>query len=865
MALSEQDPETLQSRLHRGRAVARMVLWTEQLLVGLWPAACLVGLFVAAAWFGLFALLGPRAHAVVLAVLSVALALLVGRGALRMRRPAADAADRFLEASSGLPHRPLSTLADRPATQDPVALAMWQAHSLRTQAAISTLKLRGPRPGLAVLDRWAVRAFMAVLLIAALAVAGRSAPARLAAALSPTFAAPGSATAPKLAAWITPPSYTGLPPVFLRADIPAVSVPAHARLLVDLTGSAAEPSIAYAGQSLTAGAIGPESWQAELELSQGGQLSVRRHGVGLGAWTIATIADQPPTASFSAPPGAIARSREIRIPWRAADDYGLASMHALLRLRARPNTPSSALDIPLVGTPKTAHGMLQRDLTAHPWAGLEVDVQLMARDAAGQEGLSPTAIITLPERSFTNPLARALIALRKQLSLHPEARADAATAVRMLAANGDTVETPPAAMVNLGAIAGILRFGRAPDAIAQAQERMWTMALALEEGALDRTTRALEAARQELRDALAEQREQQEKSDSAERTQPKTDAEKKQQDAKNDALAKKIEQLKQAIQKQLQSLIEQAKKDHSLLPFDPEAAHMTARDIDRMLKEIEQATREGRSEDAEQKMAELEKMLDQMKNTQNATPEQRRQARQNQKQRGRQQMSAAQDMAQREKALQSQADKREADPADPSRPRDQRVQNALRRALGELAQRFGDLTGEVPSALGEADQAMREANEALAAGRDHDAAVAAGRAAAALQKGNEQMGQQMAQSLGMSMGPGQQGEGDEDGSEMADGGDDGGPDQFSDTNGNGTARGTRPGERGDRKDGARDPLGRLTADGTSGADEGDDVALPDQADQASTRALQDELRRRGGEKDRPAEELRYIDRLLQAN
>ena len=37
------------------------------------------------------------------------------------------------------------------------------------------------------------------------------------------------------------------------------------------------------------------------------------------------------------------------------------------------------------------------------------------------------------------------------------------------------------------------------------------------------------------------------------------------------------------------------------------------------------------------------------------------------------------------------------------RSKDQRAQNAMRRALGELMQRFGDLTGQVPAPLGEAE------------------------------------------------------------------------------------------------------------------------------------------------------------------
>ena len=39
--------------------------------------------------------------------------------------------------------------------------------------------------------------------------------------------------------------------------------------------------------------------------------------------------------------------------------------------------------------------------------------------------------------------------------------------------------------------------------------------------------------------------------------------------------------------------------------------------------------------------------------------------------------------------------------------------------------------------------------------------------------------------------------------------------------------------------------------------------LPDTMEQARSRAIEDELRRRGAERTRPEEELRYIDRLLQ--
>ena len=56
------------------------------------------------------------------------------------------------------------------------------------------------------------------------------------------------------------------------------------------------------------------------------------------------------------------------------------------------------------------------DLTGHPYAGLMVDAHLEARDGAGQTGVSKTITFRLPERVFTDPLARALIEQRQALA-----------------------------------------------------------------------------------------------------------------------------------------------------------------------------------------------------------------------------------------------------------------------------------------------------------------------------------------------------------------------------------------------------------------------------------------------------------------
>ena len=71
-----------------------------------------------------------------------------------------------------------------------------------------------------------------------------------------------------------------------------------------------------------------------------------------------------------------------------------------------------------------------------------------------------------------------------------------------------------------------------------------------------------------------------------------------------------------------------------------------------------------------------------------------------------------------------------------------------------------------------------------------------------------------------------------------------------------------PGRSVGRGDGGRDPLGRRYDGGSSGADEGSDVALPEKRDAQRTRTIEDELRRRDAERERPQMELDYIGRLL---
>ncbi len=841
-------------RLAVQRALAWGAILFERLWPALWPPLGVAGVFACLALLDVPRLLPPLGQAGLLGAFALASAALLARGLALLRTPRRDEIDRRLERATGLRHRPLAALSDRPAVGDETALAVWRAHVTRAAGQIRRLRVGAPHPGLARRDRWALRGGLVVALVACGGVAGPDGPARLGAALTPSLPRGAPAPETELQAWITPPSYTGLAPVFLKPEARAVSVPAGSRLTVSVTGDPAAPSLELAGRRTPFRALDTSSFQVESTLSEGGWLAVRRGGRTLGAWNLTVVPDHPPEAAWNGEPGPGRTRLSTRLPWRASDDYGVTGLVAELRLRDNPDLPALTVPIPVPGTAKQAHGVAEPDLTAHPWAGLPVIARLVAHDGAGQTGRSAEAALVLPERSFRNPQARALIAIRKSLALRPDDRDTALAGLDTLLVEPGSIGKGSGTYVNLSGIYYLLEFDRDSDAVGQAQERLWQLALQLEEGAAARTEQALAAARQAADEALARLR--------ADPSQ-----------ANRDELEKKLQALRDAIRQHMQALAQQFRTQPPLrMPMDPETRRLSARDLERMAERALEAARQGGTEQAAKALAELERKLDALRNAKPMTEADR--ARAEQRRKGREGAGAVQDLLAREGGLLDRAQQRareagrsseeefpqaagEAPPAgaqhsappSAARAQDQRVQQALRRALGEVMQQLGDLTGKVPDSLGEADRAMQNAAKALGEGHDGAAQTAEMKAVELLQKGGREAGQQMAGKFGRGRDgpPGQEGAGEGDGdSETFSLSDDG-----TDQPGEGEEDGQRQAGQVGR---GRDPLGR-TGPGGEGVDEGNDVTIPDQADPKRTQQIEQELRRRGADRSRRIEEL----------
>ena len=811
----------------------------------LWPPLGVAGLFLCAALLDLPPMLPAWAHAVLLAATAATILMLLFQGLRHVRLPDRAAADRRLEAASGLSHRPLSVLSDRPAATDAAGLALWEAHQDRAARQIERLKVGMPHPGLPRVDPRALRAAVILGLVACLVIAGRDASGRIMAALYPHLTVPlPAAVAPELRAWIAPPAYTRLPPVFLRSGAPAVSVPVGSHLTVSLTGASGALALSVGDIQEPFVALDANSFQAERALTASGRVDVAANGATIGHWDVTLVADQPPVVAWASPPGAAQGSQQTRLPWKAEDDYGVVSLRAALRLEARPDAPAFVVAIPIPsGGTKSAKGVNQQDLTAHPWAGLSVVATLVGQDFPGQIGTGEPATFVLPERPFQNPIARALIQVRKGLSLHPGDFGDEMEVLDGLLQKPEVFGDDLSAVLNLSGIYHKLVRDPSPDGVAEAQERLWQLALHIEEGQLESSARALEDARQAAREALE--------------TLLKDPSQ-----ANRDALDAKMKELQAAIERYLDALMEEAKRNGDPPPLTQDQKAQVQQEMQRLTERTRDAATTGTPKDAEQRMAELERKLDQLRN---AKPGQQNQRNAEQRQRGRQQMGAVQDMVGREGGLLDHAESRLEQPmklrpnpkiGDPNEMRetDRRVQQALRRSLGELMQQFGDLAGEVPPSLSDADRAMRDAGNAFGLGRDKAAGDAVQQAIEALQKGAQEMGQAMAKRFGPPQ-PGS-GEGEGEGDESLFGMTMPGGQQA------GRGDGLLPREPGRADSRGRDPLGRQSGNGTAGGDDSDDTIVPEERERQKTLAIQEELRRRGAERGRPPPELDYIERLL---
>jgi uncharacterized protein (TIGR02302 family) len=262
------------------------------------------GLFLVTSWAGLWLVLPSVGRAIGLGIF-VLLALAALLPLAWFRWPSREEGLTRLDRGTGVRHRPVSALADTLVSQDPVARALWQAQRERTLASIRRIRAGLPSPRLAIHDPWALRALVVMLMVAAYVAAGDERRLRLAAAfdwngvLSPTTI--------RVDAWVTPPPYTGKPPIILSAagrepGTPVggpLPVPAGSTLIVRSSGGSLDV-VAGGGVTETAPTEQAPKGTNERHFSIAGDGSLHvRAPAGQPPWKFTAVADRAPTISLA--------------------------------------------------------------------------------------------------------------------------------------------------------------------------------------------------------------------------------------------------------------------------------------------------------------------------------------------------------------------------------------------------------------------------------------------------------------------------------------------------------------------------------------------------------------------------------------
>ena len=804
--------------------LARAALAWERIWPSCWPMLAVLGAFLVLALFDVLPNLPGVLHAALL--LSFVAALITGlvfsiRGIVFPDRVAAR---RRIEQASGLQHRPLQALADRPSgSPDPQATALWQAHLRRMEMAARQLRIGLPRAGFAMRDRKGLRAVLAILLLLGAIDAAGDWRDRLVHALTPDIGRRAAAVAASLDIWINPPEYTGLPPQFLRTGAPdTVRIPTGSKLLAQVHGGRSVPRLAIDGESRDFEVADKQNFQVAATLTSGKQVDVTQSGETLGSWSIEIIPDNPPKVTFARPPEGTSHAA-LRVDYQASDDYGIEAVKSVIRREGGGPDETIEYELPLPGLHlKEAKATNYRDLSPHPWAGLPVEIRLVATDALGQTGESEAGRMTLPERKFEHPVARAIIDQRKELVTDPGSRLAVADTLSDLRERPQLYRDDTVAFLAMRLAEERLRINDDANSKAEVLQLLWDTALRIEDGRMSLAEREMRRLQQELQDALAK-------------------------NAPDEEINRLMKELQQALDRYLQALAENMARNPEQFqqPIDPSKV-ISSRDLQRMLDRARDLARNGARDQARELLSQLQNMLE---NLRMARPGQMPQQGSNEAQ---QMMRGMRDLMQRQQQLldrsfraQQQAQQGQQSQQGRMGQRGQQggdqpdangqlgdaagQQEGLRRMLGEMMRRLGDGLGDIPEPLGRAERAMRDATEALQRRQPGEAIGPQTEALDQLQQAARDFAQQMQQRM-----QGQWGNPNDD--EVG-------------------ATDSQPSDRVER-----DPLGRpLSNNGTY--DQGD-VKIPDQNTLQKAREILDELRRRAGERFRPEIELDYIDRLL---
>ncbi len=502
-------PPTAGSAAQRRVMLAWLALAWERLWARLWIVAVLLGVAAIVVLIDVLPSLHWAVH------IFIVIAAAVGVGAVAWRRlsdftwPTRGEARARLETTSPVTHRPLTTVEDTlVAGASAIQEWMWRMHQARARDDLDRLRVKGPAPGVAGRDRFALRAAVILALFVAVLGGWSDLTKRVSRGILPSFGGDTSHVGIKL--WITPPAYTNLSPTYVELPTPegakqpdVLNIPEGSKALAIITGTPSDTALAFDAAVVPLQKLADETQRGEVDVKPAKRVEIRQGTRVLAGWPAKWIEDKPPQIALPTPPSEASRWK-LRIDYKAADDYGIESVTG--RMSKAGEGAGEPFDFPVDLPPGAGLDFAQSaqvDLAAHPLAGQKVILQLIVKDYAGKTGTSAKVEAQLPERVFVHPVAKELVKWRKELMAKPkETASQALEAVTRILQHPESFGGEPLVHLTLATTKYRLANEPAADAGKTPADLMWHAAVRIEDGSLVSAERRLADAEQALKEAI---------------------------------------------------------------------------------------------------------------------------------------------------------------------------------------------------------------------------------------------------------------------------------------------------------------------------------------------------------------------------
>ncbi len=497
--------------LSRKRRLTALVLFAENCGKGLWRIASWVALFAGLWLMQAPLILGNTAAILFSITFFLGLAYFIRKDIKLVHKPTLEEIDRRLEIESDLHHRPLSAIEDRLVNPKKAPTReLWRQNQDDAVVTLKGLRVPVPQPLLSGSDTMAFRSLAALFLLVGLVAAGPQWQDRLVYGIFPvSFGQPEQKVTP-VTLWITPPEYTALAQMILQGKgkhEETIKVPEGSILKIRVNDGITQPHLLMGETEIPLEKLGDKSWGVETAIMPGDKLVLKQWPFTKADISYEYIIDRPPTITMSDAPEELAKG-EMKMALKVQDDYGVTD------LTMRMDLDASSEDKPLGSPYEETRAVMSPpateidftpvfDLSWHPWAGMPVVIEVEGTDHPGQKSDVIPLHVTLPERSFSHPVARKLIDFRKRLIWTPdEAASNISYDLEDLLNEYPQFQGDLVVFLAIRSAASRLAYEPTRKDIVAVIELLWDTALRIEEGNLPLAARDLRDAQRNLEQVL---------------------------------------------------------------------------------------------------------------------------------------------------------------------------------------------------------------------------------------------------------------------------------------------------------------------------------------------------------------------------